>query len=424
MRRVVVTGMGIVSPLGLGLDHNWQRLTNSESGIRALDAEIDGFKIDDLPCQIAGVVPKGKAEDNHFDTNEWIEVKEQRKMDRFIHLAICAGQMAINDSGWQNKNDEDSWRTGTLIGAGIGGLKGITDGAVTVDHQGARRLTPFYIPANLINLASGYLSIRHNLKGPNHAVVTACASGTHAIGDAYRMIALGDADRMLCGGAEAAVIRMGMAGFCSARALSTSYNGTPQQASRPWDDGRDGFVMGEGAGILFLEELECALKRDAHIYGEIVGYGMSGDANHVTAPAPDGNGAYRAMQAALKSSKLNVEDINYINAHGTSTPLGDAIEVMAVKNLFGDHAYKLLMSSTKSSIGHLLGAAGAVEAIYAMLAMKHNIAPPTLNLDNPSEGCDLDFVAHYAKEHKINTVMSNSFGFGGTNSSIIIKSYA
>jgi 3-oxoacyl-[acyl-carrier-protein] synthase II len=419
MRRVVVTGLGIVSPLGVGVDHVWSRLIAGDSGIVA----IDKFDTSDLPSKIAGQLPPGPKAEGNWTVDEWIEPKDQRKMDHFISYGVAAAAMAIEDSGWSPESDEQRWRAGALIGSGIGGLPGISEGAVVLHERGPRRISPFFIPANLINLVSGQVSIRHGLMGPNHAVVTACASGTHAIGDAARLIMLDDADVMVAGGAEAAICRIGFAGFSAAKALSTSYNDTPTKASRPWDKGRDGFVMGEGAGMVILEELEHAKKRGAHIYCEIVGYGMSGDAYHVTSPPPDGSGGYRAMQAAMKRAKLNPEDIDYINAHGTSTPVGDEIELAAVKRLFGDAAYKLTMSSTKSSIGHLLGAAGAVEAIFSIKALETGIVPPTLNLENPSESCDIDLAANKAKERKVDAVLSNSFGFGGTNASLIVSKF-
>lgn len=419
MRRVVVTGLGAVSPLANGVDQTWKRLIASESGIR----HITAFDASDLAAKIAGMVPiqltDAEKKDYLFDAQDYVEVKEQRKIDRFILYAIAAAEEAVKDSGWQPTDQESLERTGVMIGAGIGGLQWIYETSVTLLNQGARRVSPFFIPASLINLASGHVSIRHGFQGPNHAVVTACASGAHAIGDAARMIMLGDADVMVAGGAEAAVCRVGVAGFAAARALSTAYNDNPTEASRPWDKGRDGFVMGEGSGILILEEYEHAKKRGAKIYAEVVGYGMSGDAHHITAPAEDGGGAYRAMRAAVKNSKLNLEDIGYINAHGTSTPLGDAIEVKAMKRLFGDHAYKLAVSSTKSSIGHLLGAAGAMEAVFSILAMRDSIIPPTLNCHELSEGCDLNFVPLKPQEKELRYAMSNSFGFGGTNASLI-----
>ncbi|MBX6369230.1 MAG: beta-ketoacyl-ACP synthase II [Rhodospirillales bacterium] len=415
MRRVVVTGIGLVTPLGIGNENVWNRLVAGESGVRG----IQSFDVSDLPAKIAGQVPRGDKASGLFNPDDWVPPKEQRKMDEFIVFALGAAQQAVEDSGWKPETEEDQERTGVMIGSGIGGLPGIYEGSVTLKERGPRRLSPFFIPANLINLASGHVSIRYGFKGPNHAVVTACSTGAHAIGDAARIIALDDADVMVAGGAEAAISRLGIAGFAAARALSTNFNDTPEKASRPWDRDRDGFVMGEGAGVVVLEELEHAKKRGARIYAELVGYGMSGDAYHITAPSEDGNGAYRSMRNALRRAKLNPEAIDYINAHGTSTPLGDEIELGAVKRLFGDHAYKLSMSSTKSAVGHLLGAAGSVEAIFSILAIKHQVVPPTLNLENPSEGCDIDLVPKHAKERKVRTVLSNSFGFGGTNASLI-----
>jgi 3-oxoacyl-[acyl-carrier-protein] synthase II len=415
MRRVVVTGIGLVTPLGVGTDNNWRRLIAGESGLRA----IQSFDVSDLPAKIAGQVPRGSTEEGLFNTDDWVPPKDQKKMDLFIVYAIGAAVQAVEDSGWQPQDDEGRERTGVMIGSGIGGLPGIAEMALTLHERGPRRVSPFFIPASLINLASGNVSIRYGFKGPNHAVVTACSTGAHALGDAARLIQIDDADVMVCGGAEAAICRLGMAGFAASRALSTSFNDTPTRASRPWDKDRDGFVMGEGAGMVVLEEYEHAKKRGAKIYGELIGYGMSGDAHHVTAPAEDGNGAFRSMRNALKRAQLAPDQIDYINAHGTSTPLGDEIELGAVKRLFGEHAYELSMSSTKSAIGHLLGAAGSVEAIFSILAMRDGIAPPTLNLENPSEGCDIDLVPRKAKERKIRHVLSNSFGFGGTNASLI-----
>ena len=419
MRRVVVTGVGAITPLANGAALTWERLIASQSGIGTIEA----FDVSDLAAKIAGMVPLQLADTPKqpglFDASDYLEPKEQRKIDRFILYAIAAADEAVKDSGWQPTNQEDRERTGVTIGAVIGGLSWIYDTSVTLLQQGARRVSPFFIPASLINLAAGQVSIRHGFQGPNHAVVTACATGAHSIGDAARMIMLDDADVMIAGGAEAAVCRAGVAGFAAARALSTSFNDSPTKASRPWDKDRDGFVMGEGSGIVVLEEYEHAKKRGAKIYAEVLGYGMSGDAHHITSPAEDGGGAYRAMRAALKNSKLSLEDIGYINAHGTSTPAGDAIEVTAMKRLFGDHAKNLAISSTKSAIGHLLGAAGAVESIFSIFAMQDGIVPPTLNLDNPSEGCDLNLVPHKAQEKNLDYVMSNSFGFGGTNASLI-----
>jgi len=417
MRRVVITGLGMVTPLACGVEPTWQRLIEGRSGIRAIQA----FDVSDLPAKIAAQVPRGETTSGLFNADEWVPPKEQRKMDEFIVFALTAATQAVEDSGWKPEDQDGRERTGVLIGSGIGGLPGIMEGAITVHEKGPRRLSPFFIPANLINLASGHTSIKFGFSGPNHSVVTACSSGAHAIGDAARIIMWDDADVMLCGGAEAAVCRLGLAGFASARALSTHFNDDPPRASRPWDEARDGFVMGEGAGCLMLEELEHAKRRGAKIYAEVIGYGMSGDAHHITAPAEDGNGAFRAMRNALKRAELPPERIDYINAHGTSTPKGDEIELGAVKRLFGDHAYKVSMSSTKSAIGHLLGAAGAVEAIFSILAIRDGIVPPTLNLDNPSPGCDIDLVPHHAKERRVDYVLSNSFGFGGTNASLVFS---
>jgi 3-oxoacyl-[acyl-carrier-protein] synthase II len=415
MRRVVVTGVGLVTPLGVGAEHVWKRLIAAESGIRA----IQNFDVSDLPSKVAGQVPRGETAAGAFNADDWVPPKDQRKMDEFIVFAMAAAEQAVKDSGWKPQDAEAHERTGVMIGSGIGGLPGITEGALTVHEKGPRRLSPFFIPSNLINLASGHVSIRYGFKGPNHAVVTACSTGAHAIGDAARIIMWEDADVMVAGGTEAAVCRIGIAGFAASRALSTAFNDEPPRASRPWDQARDGFVMGEGAGVVVLEELEHAKKRGAKIYAELIGYGMSGDAHHITAPAEDGDGAFRAMRNALKRAGIAKEQIDYINAHGTSTPLGDEIELGAVKRLFGDHTYKLSMSSTKSSIGHLLGAAGSTEAIFSILAMRDSIVPPTLNLENPSPNCDIDLVPLRAKERKVRYALSNSFGFGGTNASLI-----
>jgi 3-oxoacyl-[acyl-carrier-protein] synthase II len=418
MRRVVITGMGVVTPLGIGLDRVWKRLLASESGIGA----IQSFDVSDLPARIAAQVPRGETSEGLFNADDWVPPKDQRRMDEFIVFAMAAAAQAVEDSGWVPSNEEERERTGVMIGSGIGGLPGITEGAITLQERGPRRISPFFIPSSLINLASGNVSIRYGFKGPNHAVVTACSTGAHAIGDASRLIMLDDADVIVCGGAEAAICRLGLAGFAAARALSTNFNDDPPRGSRPWDQDRDGFVMGEGAGVLVLEEYEHAKKRGARIYAEVLGYGMSGDAYHLTAPAEDGNGAFRSMRNALRSAHLAPEDIDYINAHGTSTPLGDEIELGAVKRLFGDHAYKLSMSSTKSAIGHLLGAAGSVEAIFAILALRDGVVPPTLNLDNPSPSCDINLVPKESQEQKVKYVLSNSFGFGGTNASLIFGS--
>ena len=417
MRRVVVTGMGIVCPLGVGIEHVWKRLINGESGISALTS----FDTTELTAKIAGQVPAGNSAEGGLDLAEWIAVKELKKMDRFIHLGISAASMAIEDSGWVPQSEEDKYAAGVMIGSGIGGLQTIYDGAITVHEGRARRLSPFFIPAALINLISGQVSIKYGLKGPNHSAVTACATGVHAIGDAGRLIAYGDADIMVAGGSEAAVNPLGIAGFCAARALSTNFNENPTEASRPWDKDRDGFVMGEGSGVVVLEEYEHAKKRGAKIYAELGGYGMSGDAHHITAPAEHHEGAFRAMKAAFKNGGLTPSDVQYVNAHGTSTPMGDDLELEAVENMFGNHASKIAMSSTKSAVGHLLGAAGAVEAIFSILAIRDNVAPPTLNLHEPSRASVIDRVALTAQERKIDVALSNSFGFGGTNASILFK---
>ena len=417
IRRVVVTGMGIACPLGVGVEHVWQRLIGGESGISA----IQSFDTANLPAKIAGQVPAGTRAEGGLDLAEWVPVKDQKKMDRFIHLALVAATEAVEDSGWVPEDEDARCASGVMIGSGIGGLGTIYDASVLVFQGKSRRLSPFFIPSALINLASGHVSIKYGFKGPNHSAVTACATGVHAIGDASRLIALGDADVMVAGGAEGTVNELGIAGFCASRALSTGFNDTPTQASRPWDKDRDGFVMGEGAGVLVLEELEHAKARGAKIYGEVAGYGMSGDAHHITAPAEGHEGAFRAMKAALRNGGIGVEQIQYINAHGTSTPLGDDLELEAVERLFGDHARGVAMSSTKSAIGHLLGAAGAVEAIFSILAIRDGVAPPTLNLDEPSRESVLDRVAHQAQERRIEVVLSNSFGFGGTNASILFK---
>jgi 3-oxoacyl-[acyl-carrier-protein] synthase II len=421
MRRVVVTGLGIVSPLGIGLQHNWDQLTAGRSGIR----KIEHFDVSDISSQIAGVVPtseESNPSNGAFHINDFVEPKEQKKIDVFIAYAMAASDEALNDAGWHPETDEDRERTGVMIGSGIGGLQSIYQTSVTLHERGPRRLSPFSVPQMLINLASGHVSIRHGLKGPNHSVVTACATGTHAVGDASRLIAFGDADVMVAGGAEAAVNRLGLSTFAAARALTTGYNDNPTEASRPFDEARDGFIIAEGSGVLVLEEYEHAKARGAKIYGEVVGYGLSGDAYHITSPAEDGDGGFRAMKAALKNAGLNPEDIDYVNAHGTSTPLGDGIECGAVKRMFANNLDKLAMSSTKSAIGHLLGAAGAVEAIYTLMAMKTGVLPPTLNLTNVSENCKgVNLVPNTAQEKKVNIALSNSFGFGGTNASVIFK---
>ena len=416
-RRVVITGMGIASPLGIGVPHVWSQLIEGKSGIRA----IQSFDVTDLPAKIAGQVPAGTRGDGGLSLEEWIPVKDQRKMDRFIHLAMVAAIEAVEDSGWTPEDEDDRESTGVMIGSGIGGLQTIYEASVQVFQGKVKRLSPFFIPSALINLASGHLSIKYGFKGPNHSAVTACATGVHAIGDASRLIMYGDADVMVAGGAEAPVCLLGMGGFCAARALSTAFNDNPQQASRPWDQDRDGFVMGEGAGVVVLEELEHARARGARIYGEVAGYGLSGDAYHITAPAEGHAGAFRAMRAAFRNGGLVPEDVQYVNAHGTSTPLGDDLELEAVERFFGGAARGLAMSSTKSATGHLLGAAGAVEAIFSLLAIRDGVAPPTLNLDRPSRESVIDRVAHTAQERPIDCVLSNSFGFGGTNASVIFR---
>jgi len=416
MRRVAITGLGLITPLGCGVDVTWSRLIAGRSGA----GPITKFKVDDLPCRIACDVPRGDGSDGTFNPDQWVDPKEQRRVDEFITFALTAATQAVKDSGYEPKTEDDRERAGVLIGSGIGGLDGIEQAAILLHEKGPRKISPFFIPGRLINLASGYASIRFGYKGPNHSVVTACSTGAHAIGDAARLIALDDADVMLAGGTEAAICRLGITGFVACRALSTGFNDTPEKASRPYDKGRDGFVMGAGAGVVMLEEWEHAKARGAKIYAEVKGYGLSGDAHHITAPAEDGSGGYRAMRMALKRSGLSASDIDYVNAHGTSTPLGDEIELRAVERLFGNATGKLSMSSTKSSIGHLLGAAGAVEAIFCALAIRDQIAPPTLNLDNPSVETEIDLVPHQAKKRPIAAALSNSFGFGGTNASLVL----
>ncbi|HVW75928.1 MAG TPA: beta-ketoacyl-ACP synthase II [Rhizomicrobium sp.] len=415
MRRVVVTGLGLVTPLACGVEETWSRLIAGQSGASL----ITKFKTDDLPTKIACQVPRGDGSDGTFNPDQWVDPKEQRRMDDFIIYGLAAAKQAVRDSGWEARTDEDRYRTGVLIGSGIGGLTGIEEGSILVHEKGPRRLSPFFIPGRLINLVSGYVSIEHGFKGPNHSVVTACATGAHAIGDAARLIALDDADVMIAGGAESAVCRIGIAGFNACRALSTGFNDNPTRASRPYDKDRDGFVMGEGAGIVVLEELEHAKARGARIYGEVTGYGLSGDAYHITAPSEDGDGGYRAMQMALKRAGISPSDIDYVNAHGTST-MADGIEAGAVERLLGNAASKVAMSSTKSSIGHLLGAAGSVEAIFCLLAMRDGIVPPTINLENPDVVTALDLVPLKAQKREVNVAMSNSFGFGGTNAALIV----
>ncbi len=426
MRRVVVTGMGMVTPLGAGVEHNWSRITNSDSGI----VSIKTFETEDLGAKIAGFVPTKDVDNGAscevsgiFDPDKAMAPKEQRKVGKFIVFGMGAADEAVEDSGWTPKTEEEKCRTGVLIGSGIGGFEEIAHATITMRDKSPRRITPFFIPSALINLASGQVSIKYGFKGPNHAVVTACSTGAHAIGDAARMIMLDDADVMVAGGAESAVNRLGMAGFCAARALSTGYNDRPTEASRPWDQGRDGFVMGEGSAVLVLEELEHAKKRGANILAELVGYGRTCDAYHITAPEETGAGASRSMELALKDANLKPEDINYINAHGTSTKLNDKVETLAVKNVFGDHAYKTPMSSTKSMTGHLLGAAGGIEFAACVLAIRDGIIPPTINLDTPDPDCDLDYVPNEARKLDVTTCMSNSLGFGGHNATVICKKY-
>jgi len=416
MKRVVVTGLGMVSPLACGVEPTWRRLIAGESGA----ARVESFDVSDLPCQIAAQVPRGSAPDA-FHPDDWMEPKEQRRVDPFIVYAVSAATQALKDADWAPKTYEEECETGVLIGSGIGGLDGIAETAILLHEKGPRRVSPFFIPGRLINLASGHVSIMHKLKGPNHSVVTACSTGAHAIGDAARLIALGDATVMVAGGAESAVCRLALAGFAACRALSTGFNERPTQGSRPYDKDRDGFVMGEGAGCVVLEDYDHAKARGAKIYAEIIGYGLSGDAYHITSPSPDGDGGFRSMNAALKRAGLTAADIDYVNAHGTSTPLGDEIELRAVERLLGNSAGRVSMSSTKSSVGHLLGAAGAVESIFSILAIRDGVAPPTLNLDNPSVETAIDLVPHVAKRREINVALSNSFGFGGTNASVIFR---
>ncbi len=420
MRRVVVTGMGMLTPLGCGVETTWSRLLKGESGAR----RIERFDVSDIACKIACIVPRGDGSDGTYNPDQWMEPKEQRKVDDFIVYAMCAARQALDDAGWKPESYDDQTTTGVLIGSGIGGIEGIAETAITLHERGSRRVSPFFIPGRIINLASGYVSIEFGLKGPNSAVVTACSTGAHAIGDAARLVALGDAEVMVAGGTESPVNRMALAGFAALRALSTNFNNDPTRASRPYDKNRDGFVMGEGAGVVVLEELEHAKARGARIYAELTGYGLSGDAYHITAPAPDGDGALRCMAMAIKRAGISAGDIDYINAHGTSTPLGDEIELGAVQKLVGNAAGRISMSSTKSCIGHLLGAAGAVEAIFSILAIRDGIAPPTINLDNPSIETPIDLVPHQARKREIGAALSNSFGFGGTNASLIFRRYA
>ena len=420
MRRVVVTGLGMVTPLGSGVEHVWSRLIAGDSGA----ARVSSFETDDLACKIACQIPLGDGSDGTFNPDAYMEVKEQRKVDPFIVYAIAAAKQALDDADWHPKSHEDQCATGVLVGSGIGGIGGIYDASITLHEKGPRRVSPFFIPGRIINLASGQISIAHGLKGPNHAVVTACSTGAHAIGDAARLIAFGDADVMVAGGAESPVNRLSLAGFAACRALSTGFNETPTKASRPYDKDRDGFVMGEGAGVVVLEEYAHAKARGAKIYAEVIGYGLSGDAYHITSPSPDGDGAYRCMSAAVKRAGISPSEIDYINAHGTSTPMGDELELKAVERLLGDAAANATMSSTKSSVGHLLGAAGSVEAIFSILVLRDNVIPPTLNLDNPSVQTKIDLVPFEAKRKQVDVVLSNSFGFGGTNASLVMRRVA
>ncbi|MDN5249159.1 beta-ketoacyl-ACP synthase II [Bartonella sp. TP] len=418
MRRVVITGLGLVSPLAGNVKDSWSRLLAGENSAQ----RITQFEVEDLPCKIACSIPLDSSLSYSFDANRYMDPPAQRKVDPFIVYAIAAADEALQDANWHPENDEDQIKTGVLIGSGIGGVQGIVEAGYTLRDKGARRISPFFIPGRLINLAAGQVSIRHKLRGPNHSVVTACSTGAHAIGDAGRLIAMGDADVMLAGGTESPINRISLAGFAACKALSLSHNDDPQNASRPYDKDRDGFVMGEGAAVLVLEELEHALARGAHIYAELVGYGLSGDAYHITAPSPEGEGALRCMQMAVRKANLDIAKIDYVNAHGTST-MADIIELGAVERLFGEHADRVSMSSTKSSTGHMLGAAGAAEAIFSVLAIRDNVAPATLNLDNPEVETKINLVPHVPQKREINVVLSNSFGFGGTNASLIMQRF-
>jgi len=420
MRRVVITGLGMVTPLGCGVEPTWRRLLNGQSGAR----RIESFDVSDLPAKIGCSIPRGDRAEGAYNPDQWMEPKEQRKVDEFIAFAMCAARQALDDAGWRPTSYQDQINTGVMIGSGIGGIEGIAETAIVLKERGPRRVSPFFIPGRLINLASGYVSIEFGLKGPNHAVVTACSTGAHAIGDAARLIALGDVDVMVAGGTESPLNRLSVAGFAACRALSTSFNETPTRASRPYDRDRDGFVMGEGAGVVVLEDYDHAKRRGARLYAEVIGYGLSGDAFHITAPAPDGDGALRCMKMALHRAGIAPAEIDYINAHGTSTPLGDEIEVGAVQRLVGNAASRISMSSTKSSIGHLLGAAGAVEAIFSVLAIRDQVAPATINLDHPSVETPIDLVPNEPRRRGINVVLSNSFGFGGTNASLVFRDVA
>ena len=420
MRRVVVTGVGMVSPLGCGVDATWTRLIAGESGAR----RVDTFDVSDIPAKIGCFIPRGDGTGATFNPDDWMEPKEQRKVDDFIIFAMAAARQALDDAGWHPKTYDEQAYSGVLIGSGIGGIDGIAEAAMILKERGPRRISPFFIPGRLINLAGGYVSIAHGLKGPNHAVVTACSTGAHAIGDAARLVAFGDAEVMVAGGTESPLNRLSLAGFSACRALSTAFNDQPTRGSRPYDRDRDGFVMGEGAGVVVLESYEHAKARGARIYAEVIGYGLSGDAHHITAPAEDGDGAFRCMSAAIKRAGISAADIDYINAHGTSTPLGDEIELGAVQRLVGNAASRVSMSSTKSSVGHLLGAAGAIEAIFSVLAIRDQIVPPTINLDNPSVETPIDLVPHTARKRSVEVALSNSFGFGGTNASLVFRAVA
>jgi 3-oxoacyl-[acyl-carrier-protein] synthase II len=417
MKRVVVTGIGLVTPLGVGTENIWKRLTAGESGIRA----IQSFDVSDLPAKIAGQVPRGDTASGLFNADDWVPPKDQRKMDEFILYAMGAAEQAVADSGWKPEGDEEHERTGVMIGSGIGGLPGITEGAITLHERGPRRLSPFFIPSNLINLASGHVSIRYGYRGPNHAVVTACSTGAHAIGDAARLIMWDDADVMVAGGAEAAVCRLGIAGFAAARALSTGFNDEPSRASRPWDQKRDGFVMGEGAGFLVLEAADHARRRGVTALAELAGYGTTCDAYRVTDEAPDGRGAIGAMRRALADAELGPGDVDYVNAHGTSTPMNDRVETAAIKTVFGTDARRLLVSSTKSMLGHTISAAGAIELATTVLAVRDQIAPPTINYRVPDPECDLNYVPNTAAAARIRAAISNSFGFGGHNDCLLVR---
>ena len=421
MRRVVVTGLGLVTPLGGNTQTTWDNLIAGRSGIR----RIDRFDVSDLPTKIAGLIPSGDSGEGNYNPDDWLDPKEQRKIDHFIAYGVAAASQALQDSGWKATSEEDQCRAGVMIGSGIGGLQKIYEASIVLEKVGPKRVSPFFIPSALINEISGHVSIKYGLKGPNHANVTACSTGAHAIGDAARLIQMGDADVMVAGGAESAVTRLGIAGFASMKALSTQYNDIPEKASRPWDKGRDGFVMGEGAGVVVLEEWEHARKRGACVYAEVIGYGLSGDAYHIASPAPDGSGVLRCMKNALGRAGLNADQVDYINAHATSTPAGDDLELKAIQRLMGTATANVSISSTKSSTGHLLGAAGGVEAIFAILSIYHKKIPPTLNLDDPSDHFkDMDLVPHKAKDKNVKVALSNSFGFGGTNASLVFRELA